>query len=642
MVGSPSVQKFPIDNHNPKNPRPDGFLEKDTFLFRAEKITTFDIQKVNWEELKRTSGDSRVGPFNFMQSASGVRGQVGTGQLSQEHQIYLMLYAYRYGEFLAQKYKGMQESGTAPENILVLLGQDTRKTGAQFRAIMKLGILRALEDQKLADKLIFKDCGVVTTPVIEAGMRRYPKALGGVMITASHNPEDSNGFKFLASGGDPNYGSVLPAKEAQLIIDAVNNDLGKIDTEHFEDLKQLVQSFSTIQKDDNWKRTKKSGLKDKRQKHGRKFLRKYKKEILTVLGCDKFDFISESPQYIKTEIVVDSNGSASIGYVKKALKYVVGHIVDTTRNKRGETDRPIEPEGEGLNNAKSFFGKPEYPNLCLVMVPDHDVDRANTVVDGKEVEPQQMAALSVVAMLSRVLSYPQKFSRENNQKIAIVVHTGASQRIADICKQISDNMDPKVEIEVFESKVGEAHVIAKMRELEAQGYYVPMGVEAAGGGSILKGTQVRDGTLNTLLLYLAMTDSEMKKTFKKMFKQQKFDDDKFECANNLLQITNYYTVQGKMKVEVGTKDNATINKEIETKLRALHGDRNVIVDKTDGLKIKVYALYEPDKIELTYWVRSSNTEPGVLRVMSDSYDQQIADKGDVDLRAVVQALIDKK
>jgi phosphomannomutase len=74
----------------------------------------------------------------------------------------------------------------------VALGSDTRPSGAMIRAALSAGLL--------ASGVNVVDLGVVTTPGC-ALMTRQLGAAGGVIVTASHNPSEYNGIKFLQPTG---------------------------------------------------------------------------------------------------------------------------------------------------------------------------------------------------------------------------------------------------------------------------------------------------------------------------------------------------------------------------------------------------------------------------------------------------------
>jgi len=70
----------------------------------------------------------------------------------------------------------------------VIVGRDVRLSGKALQDALTEGLLSGGCD--------IEDIGVVTTPVLYFSKSHYQKD-GGVMVTASHNPRDWNGFKLL-------------------------------------------------------------------------------------------------------------------------------------------------------------------------------------------------------------------------------------------------------------------------------------------------------------------------------------------------------------------------------------------------------------------------------------------------------------
>lgn len=82
-----------------------------------------------------------------------------------------------------------------PENPTVLIGFDTRFGGKMFAETT------ALVMGALGIKIYFSDY-FVSTPMISLGTHKLNTALG-IIITASHNPPDYNGFKIKGNHGGP-------------------------------------------------------------------------------------------------------------------------------------------------------------------------------------------------------------------------------------------------------------------------------------------------------------------------------------------------------------------------------------------------------------------------------------------------------
>ncbi|MCZ6918714.1 MAG: phosphoglucosamine mutase [Gemmatimonadetes bacterium] len=110
-------------------------------------------------------------------SVSGVRGIVGAG-LTPE-------LVSRFSSSLGMLAK---ESGAAK----VVLARDSRPSGPMFAAAAQAGL------QSVGCGVI--DCGLVPTPTAQLAVEHHG-AGGGIVITASHNPVEWNGLKFIGPDG---------------------------------------------------------------------------------------------------------------------------------------------------------------------------------------------------------------------------------------------------------------------------------------------------------------------------------------------------------------------------------------------------------------------------------------------------------
>lgn len=110
----------------------------------------------------------------LMVSVSGIRGLVGDTLTP----TVVLQYAQAYGTVL--------------EGGRVALGRDSRPSGEMYAAAATAGLL--------ASGCAVTDLGVVMTPTIGHAIREKGFS-GGLMITASHNPGEWNGLKFLDDNG---------------------------------------------------------------------------------------------------------------------------------------------------------------------------------------------------------------------------------------------------------------------------------------------------------------------------------------------------------------------------------------------------------------------------------------------------------
>jgi phosphomannomutase len=130
-------------------------------------------------------------PAELIISVSGLRGVVGESLTAE--------IAARYAEaFIAE----------LPPGPLVV-GRDGRASGAMFAEAIG-GVLARAGRQML-------DAGVAATPTIGVLVRDL-RAVGGVQISASHNPKEYNGLKLFSAAG-----RVIPAAQGQGVLDRFRN-----------------------------------------------------------------------------------------------------------------------------------------------------------------------------------------------------------------------------------------------------------------------------------------------------------------------------------------------------------------------------------------------------------------------------------
>jgi len=113
-------------------------------------------------------------PHELIESISGIRGIIGSGLTPQR----IVNYASAFAHWV--------------DDSRVVVGRDSRPTGP---------IIRQLVIATLRSKGIeVCDIGIAPTPTLQWMTERLD-ASGGIMITASHNPEEWNGLKFVSADG---------------------------------------------------------------------------------------------------------------------------------------------------------------------------------------------------------------------------------------------------------------------------------------------------------------------------------------------------------------------------------------------------------------------------------------------------------
>ena len=193
----------------------------------------------------------------LVESFSGVR---GTYRKDLDENI-AKRYAKAYIDFLLK----------AKSKPLIVIGRDTRPSSERLKdAMIELFL-------QYADVI---DVGINTTPAIEFAVRHL-KADGGVIITASHNEPEDNGWKFLNETG-----SILKPDEIDEVI-AKYRKTGALERKKFSgQLEEL-----NIEKE-------------------------YADFVLDVTGEDNIKNIEAADM----KIVVDPNGGAATVIIKDILE----------------------------------------------------------------------------------------------------------------------------------------------------------------------------------------------------------------------------------------------------------------------------------------------------------------------------------
>jgi phosphomannomutase len=127
---------------------------------------------------------------------AGVRAKMGLGTQRLNRFTYTQL-AIGYGQYIAN---------TFGPNATVVIGHDNRLHSKKYallcaRVLSSLGI----------NVLLFGHNHLMPTPIVSYTIRAT-KASGGIIITASHNPKDYNGFKAY----NPDGGQILPDVAKQI------------------------------------------------------------------------------------------------------------------------------------------------------------------------------------------------------------------------------------------------------------------------------------------------------------------------------------------------------------------------------------------------------------------------------------------
>ena len=114
-------------------------------------------------------------------SISGMRGLIGENLFPET----ATAYGCAFGAFLKERHPGQEE-------LTVAIGRDSRPSGQMIFSGVAAGLT--------ASGVNVVDLGICSTPGVGIMLREL-KCVGGVVITASHNPPPYNGIKLLLENG---------------------------------------------------------------------------------------------------------------------------------------------------------------------------------------------------------------------------------------------------------------------------------------------------------------------------------------------------------------------------------------------------------------------------------------------------------
>ena len=310
----------------------------------------------------------------LVESFSGIRGVYGK-KLTEE---IIIKYAKAYYELLIKNNK----------NPRIVIGRDTRPSGlAVFNALIK-----GFNDCEVID------VGILPTAAIENAVRIFD-CDGGVIITASHNEPEFNGFKFLDKDG-----ALLRPNDIEFVIDKShlmgNNSINNKNVKIINRSKEALEEY-------------------------KKFLR----EIL------KTDEIKT-----KIKVLVDANGGA--GIVSKEIFDEFGVQAEYINMEEGKFYRLVEPNLDSLKYLENEIRK---KGCDFAIGFDCDADRVEILLsDGTLVSGNEILTLISEEILLH--SYKDKKN--------VVVNDATSYLVKEIVERHNGNW--------IEVEVGEINVVDRM------------------------------------------------------------------------------------------------------------------------------------------------------------------------------------
>ena len=286
-----------------------------------------------------------------------------------------------------------------------VIGRDGRSSGKQ--------ISQWVIDSFHKNGINVENCGLATTPTMQV-MTENKNYDGGIVITASHNPSEYNGLKFLQTDG-----KFLSPEQCEELFKAVDQDVSIDSADSFG----LVSDYSKANEE----------------------------HIDKVLAAKCID--TDNIRKKKFKVVIDCVNGAGSFILPMLCEQLGCEVVTMNCNGDGNFTREAEPLAENLNELEQ---KVLSDRADIGFATDPDGDRLSIVSNkGKAIGEEYTLVLAVKNFI-------------NSQESMVVTNLSTSMML--------DNIADKT----IRTKIGEAHVVKKMNELN-----ISIGGEG-NGGVILK------------------------------------------------------------------------------------------------------------------------------------------------------------
>ncbi len=326
----------------------------------------------------------------LMVSISGLRGVVGD-TLTPETVI---KYASAFAKFSSNK--------------KIIIGRDGRYHGAMLAEILS-GTLAACGCDVV-------DIGICPMPTVQLAAE-HSDASGGVAVTASHNPMEWNGLKFINEDG--------------VFLDAGENKKLRAYAEQ-EPKYASFQSTGTIE-------------------HNDFFLHDHVRRVLAIRSVDV-----EAIRKRHFKVVVDCVNAAGSVVVPQLLNDLGCIVIKMNCDATGKFPRKPEPIPENLI---STMEKVRIEKADLGIVVDPDVDRLVLITEKGEPFSEEYTIAQAVKFIFEKLPVERRIA---------AVNLSTTRAVDEIARGLNGK--------VFRSAVGEINVVKKMKKVNAV-----VGGEGSGG-----------------------------------------------------------------------------------------------------------------------------------------------------------------
>ncbi len=315
----------------------------------------------------------------LMVSVSGIRGIVGDGLDPNT----IIKYSSAYADFCKEG--------------KVVIGRDGRITGTM--------VYNLVAGTLIAKGLDVIDIGICPTPTVLYNVKKLG-AVGGISISASHNPNEWNALKLLNSQGE-----FMTVEENKIIL------------QNLEDSVNNYQPWNKLGKEEKYSEGLINHMND-------------------VLNLEYIDV--EAIRRRKFKVLLDCVNGAGSYIMPQLLEKFGCEVIKINCEKSGIFPRLPEPIPENLTETMDAI---KQNNVDIGIVVDPDVDRLVLLTDkGEPFSEENTIAQAVRFVLSK-------------QKGNVVVNLSTTRAVDDLAAEQN--------CKVFRSPVGEANVVTLMKEVNA-------------------------------------------------------------------------------------------------------------------------------------------------------------------------------
>jgi phosphomannomutase len=372
----------------------------------------------------------------LMLSVSGCRGIVGRSLTPDV----AARFAGCFGHFLRER------AGRDAGKPIVVLGRDGRAGNQMLHHAAIAGLVGSGVD--------VVDVGVAMTPTVATATDalgvRSKQMVAGMVLTASHNPQEWNGLKCLLAEGRDRFASAACAPEASLATSIVERFKTNVHTG------VAWNEIGAVCHDDAATPT----------------------HVARVLGAVEDAGICEDASVLGEgfKIAADSvNASGVAGCINAAESLGVDEFFHLGNNTSGLFPHPPEPTLDNLSAPGGLCDSVRSNNCVAGFAQDPDADRLALIDEtGAYIGEEYTLVLSTLAILEAM-----KRRGESTKGLTLAANLSTSRMLDDLAARYGCN--------VLRTAVGEANVVSAMKSHQSL-----VGGEGNGGVIWPRITYVRD------------------------------------------------------------------------------------------------------------------------------------------------------